>query len=328
MREIPKELYPSKSEALHWNTQVKPWNRAIPGMDNFCAIDVVRELGRGVYGVALEVKVNDKLVALLNSLKRTMTHVVFQSLPALDIGATIALKVQTYPGGGPSEWLRNCYRENQIHKYLSSHGCVNVGFMQLCPSKHVPGFFMSGFARDWRGQFYITAMEKVTGVPVFDVTDGMQDINTAAQMRFYNAVETALASLWAVGVFHGDAHYHNMFYNKSTGKVTMLDFGYSVLIRGPRKVRLIRAALERSIQQGLPIYAILHGRSPYRVPGVSEFINRAMKARGAEFYHENGTRLHGLLKELTNQNKNKNAMNSSNNNNNAQNKMQAKRKRG
>lgn len=164
-------------------------------------------------------------------------------------------KVRETPmqNGRPAyDYFNGFIRENVIHISLS-----HKRFCSIVGADIVPHFYFSGAvkAKDG-GMWYVTVMQRANGATLRSVLSSRQDgAMTASE---YVKVERAIMRLWLLGVVHADLHMSNVMFDPSSGKVTILDFGFAVPL--PEDVIRLMRSNKNLLQDvdGDEIYSGMH----------------------------------------------------------------------
>lgn len=214
-----------------------------------------RGVGEGQYGTAVKVVVDASVKTALAEMRESGSQVQTGTVPKL--GDEVVVKFQEMrrvpnetPGGHEHRlvgFLGRCARESFVHKRLaSSASCVRLACSgaPACPA--VPRFHFAAFshARGSAGQRYVCVMGLAPGVTL---SSYLRREGLTADL--YARVEKAVASLWMAGVIHADLHRGNIVYDPGAGTVTIIDFGWAVIVPAALKKR-VADALEGMVVGG------------------------------------------------------------------------------
>lgn len=242
-------------------------------------------LGKGAYGAVYRVAVTPERLQYLSYLADQGSFRQVDRLPA--VGDTVAIKVQSYRVSPKSAHrMAIAVREAALHRRLAgiarrgdrvrvSDGCATAG------PPPIPAFFMSAGVlgpegRDGRHEVRIlTVMGHVAGKPLNAVAGWTAEV--------FVAVERALVSLWLAGVAHADVHRGNVMYDPVSGKATIIDFGFGVLLPEATRVELaglVGAMVERGVKSLGEAWAPVSKGGA----GLRRFTNRIQAMRGQDGY--------------------------------------------
>ena len=179
------------------------------------------KLGAGAYGVAYRVTINASLVEFLISMLAHGDNRVLNRPPR--VGTEVVVKVTRRPKGDSQDaFVRASLRESALHKQLLGAGSCSKICGRSCPSDVIPPFYFSAMASDGT---YVTVMGLVKGG---SLSKYMRSVRMTP--KFYVALEKAAASMWTAGVVHADFHDENVMVDPHTGKITVIDFGFGVVL--------------------------------------------------------------------------------------------------
>lgn len=257
------------------------------------------KVGQGVFGTAFKVPVTPRSIETFRAMYACMRHTVFTSIP---LRGAVVVKVQIPDGSDRRRWIHdNNYAESCIHRHLAStKSAVRLpGFQRsLAASEYVPRFYFSGVVLNaYNGKEYIvTVMDHVEGKPLHSFRKpGM--VSADLYLRF----ERAAASLWASGVVHGDLHGNNVMYDPKSKKLTILDFGRTVLLP-PAMVSLVRQKMAHAISAGVHSLGELFSTSDthkHRVPNLQHLVNRKVfNSYRLSWYHSDASPIRGMYNSL------------------------------
>lgn len=239
-------------------------------------------VGQGAYGTVYRTTANPTLLALPPKL----SHGFVRAMPRRDL--PVVVKVAD-TSGDPAEELKEC----AVLDDLSTAPCVRLPRVSrgLCIAPHVPKLLFCGKVHGSRK--YVAVMTVAPGSTLWsEVGWSKHDVTAELYVRF----ERLVAALWANGVVHNDLHLKNVMYDRATGHLTILDFGFAALMP-PRLTARVKAALVKGLELGVRSLGELW-RSPTRSPigtGLQSYANRTVYTKrpspGTWYNPEGGTLL-------------------------------------
>ena len=239
-------------------------------------------LGAGQYGVAIRTKITARLLLLKDMLRgyhRVQTTVWPRE------GDVVVLKVQDARARGLfqskaqyakvlAEFVEESTHESVIHRFLSSadacRGLV-VSRSRACPA--VPRFYFAAFST--KSPRYVTVMGVAPGEPLDKYLS-----RHVMDAGLYARVEKAVASLWLAGVVHGDLHAYNVMYDRGTGVVTVIDFGWGILLR-----ESLRRAVAEAVAAQLSRDTGTCLSEAWDSVGMSAYVDRVVASRRYPMYN-------------------------------------------
>jgi serine/threonine protein kinase len=264
-------------------------------------------LGSGQYGSAFGTTSSRALAGTFGRLKNVMKHVVFEKLPPDTRGTSIAIKAQIIQFSAETKLA---VIENAVHRAISKAPCVQLmgTTRPLCAQEYVPQFFFSGQVRNryenprarptvQREFMYVTVMGRAPGVSVYTYLDKHGGEITAA---LYVKIERALCSLWVNGIFHLDAHGDNILYDKASGKVTVIDFGFAVMADAEMTEK-VKAAIVQGISRGVRSLGEIWSPQNKSNLGLDlkQYTNRVLRGRGVPGSNPDGYMLALFFNEMS-----------------------------
>lgn len=275
-----------------------------------------RKIGEGSYGVAYAVPADTIFRMQLGQLAGAMRHAAVKGavrsavikhegpnevikLPTVDVaGPTAVVKLAKVQGARD---VKENAIEAAVHARLATSPCVNVGGARLCASDYVPRIYVAGLVYDtsaggkgaWR---YVTVMAAAPGAPLEKYLRRRSlDADT------YLRVEMAACALWASGVVHGDFHKDNVFYDPATRKVTIIDFGFAVVLPSSTTAQ-VRVAMAQGVRAGVrSLGELWREASRSRIgTGLQAYVNRVVHTRlGTKWYNPDGGALLRLYSRMS-----------------------------
>jgi hypothetical protein len=118
-------------------------------------------------------------------------------------------------------------RECKVQQWVHGQSTVVSG-TRLNGKDVVSSLFYAGIGEgESTGWFYIVVMSEAPGVTLDGLLKEQSWLLSAAQ---YVLLEKALATLWALGIAHNDPHVRNTFLDTTSCKVTVIDYGFALVI--------------------------------------------------------------------------------------------------
>ncbi|GAQ90995.1 Putative kinase family protein, partial [Klebsormidium nitens] len=146
---------------------------------------------------------------------------------------------------------------------------------QVRGSEVVPPVFYAGLLDGGRrmGMVFITVMGEAPGVVLREFLRRRSNELTGFE---YALIERAILTLWLLGVVHADLHEENIFIDEKSEKVTIIDFGYA-LILPKAKATQVRAALNH----GANTNTLWNDKKT----GLRKYVNAIQGGRGYDWYN-------------------------------------------
>ena len=118
-------------------------------------------------------------------------------------------------------------------------------------------------------------------------THGTTCVKSVVQM------ERAAASLWTRGIVHCDLHKGNAMWDSASGKLTLLDFGFAVVL--PRRVlQGLNRRLVRALRGGAGTLAVA-----FQGSSAQQHLNRVQAGRKYEWYNADAKAIAALYRRLS-----------------------------
>lgn len=257
-----------------------------------------KEIASGAYGTAYRAPASlDDLLAL----KRAMRYVTYRAMP--HPGQPVIIKVAKQKKGVPlREFVKANLKEITAQDHLAAAACATHPQLAkpVCASKYVPALYFAGLVTEKRvsADVFVTVMGVAPGATLKSYLD---EQNRPLTAQLYVKIERAICSLWFNGLVHGDFHMQNVLYDPATDRITVIDFGFSVLLPPPLAAQL-RQAVVKGI--GLGVRSLGEAwRSADRSQigtGLQAYSNRVISTRGFPWYNPDGgalLRLYGRLSD-------------------------------
>ena len=216
--------------------------------------------------------------------------------PALGQRIIIKLSVQK-PTDPFNDWALENSREIAVHKFLQSSpkchtlpGCS----VPLCGPR-VPRLYFGGMVRNNDGkQYFFTVMDLAPGIDLGDA------VRRGFNAELYLKVERALCEMWGQGLVHGDTHKGNLMYDAASGRVTIIDFGFAMVLPASATAEL-RAGMGAAAVAGVRSMGELWRSSQRSKVGMSVqgYINRVQHSRGNPWYNPDGHSMTALYSRLS-----------------------------
>jgi hypothetical protein len=177
-----------------------------------------RVLGQGVYGLAVIVRNNEKVIKALRSRLKN----VVSSTPLTKKDTHVVIKFIFYQGGSTvKNHFIDCYRELLVHKHLTQ-SCRTIGCFakKLCGKNITPPLFFGG--ADVKTGCFVSVMRPASSQ---SKTLGQWSGMTP---RIYVTLEMLVAGLIANSITHNDLHVNNILISQT--RIEIIDWGLSSLI--------------------------------------------------------------------------------------------------
>ena len=261
-------------------------------------------IGQGAYGVAFRCQVNSPAVYNALELVRAASTFWVEYRP-VKVGTQVVVKVtrdeSRSPTGGVGqgtldEFALENIKEATLHKHLDEARCLNLwGMAPLCVSKYVPDLYWAGLVVNQATgrRCYVTVMGVAPGIPVGKFLSGKRSLDAETFLR----IERAAAALWSQGVVHADLHKDNMMYDAATKKLTIIDFGFGVLLP-PDYTAALRLQLNKAVRDGVRSLGELWTSTAALGIGIQNYVNRVQRGRGVPWYNPDGHAAMMLYKRL------------------------------
>ena len=252
-----------------------------------------RKLGDGAGGTAYPVKATALAAANLKKLRRSVWPRVTKQMP--EEGEMVVIKLTPL---STETKLEEAMSEALTHRGLSGvAACRNsdrrLSSRPLCAADYVPPFFFAGRIKESGRAYFVTVMGMAAGKTL---DKHLKRARMNADL--YVNIERAVCSLWAAGVAHGDLHTGNIMYDAVSNKVTVIDYGFGVLM--PRG---LASSVGKSIVKaiGLDVRSLGEvwmqpGESPVGT-GLESYVDRVLYSRHHyTFVNPNG---HSLMQSFS-----------------------------
>ena len=250
-----------------------------------------RYIGGGAYGNVYLTVGNAPTLNELKTLRHVMQHSVFNAFPRA--GETFIVKVAS-DTEAPT-FVADSIREATVHDHLSKSPCVQLpGMKPACVASHIPKLYFAGMVRaadplaggEVR-RFYIMVMAKAPGNPVKKHFAELATGRTISAEAYLH-IERTIAMLWLNGVTHNDFHKDNFFFDRPTGLVSVIDFGFAVVMPDDMRAR-VRQAVARAVTTGVDSLAEVWSPSSFSSVGANlqSYVNRVQFARASHLKHLN-----------------------------------------
>jgi len=208
-----------------------------------------KELGSGGYGTAYRVTITPALEPTIRQLRGAVRHaVVGAGMPGA--GETVIIKVAKRGSAPLDAFVRDNVKENSMHKYLSGAPCKTHPDLAVpvCASRYVPRLYFAGLVRDSGSgrDVYVAVMSLAAGTTLDDHLRATGRVTADLYVR----VERAICTLWINGLVHGDMHKGNVMYDRAGQRVTVIDFGFGVLLP-PALAQRVQQAIVQGVAAGV-----------------------------------------------------------------------------
>lgn len=187
------------------------------------------------------------------------------------------------------EDIANVRKECKLQAWVHSH-CVAIQGEKFEGWKITPPLYYAGLLSGVTGTLFITVMGKAKGDSLFSMLT-TKGVLTAAQ---YVSIEKAIITLWILGVSHADLHPGNIFFEPRSNEVTIIDFGYGMVL--PNHIATQLQAFDFVDRNG----NIAFFNESY---GLAEYTNSVQRGRGHAWYNPEGKLLRylrGIVKDKVN----------------------------
>jgi serine/threonine protein kinase len=243
----------------------------------------VEEVGSGAFGTTYRIADPKAARRALDVLRRLLSSKVSGEAPGSSVG--VVVKVSTVgPREAWDEFLAKNTHEAQVHARLSrKDACVKLACSgrKVCAREFIPRLHLAG-ADAARG-VYVSVMSLVPGTSLMRAAGDSGPVRA----RQYVAVERALASLWMLGVAHGDVHPENIMLHGDDAHV--LDFGMAMVL--PPQVR---KAVQRAMNASPALAGSVANSAWYAKNMIGEYVNSRLRGRGYDWYNSDGKFLRSL----------------------------------
>lgn len=265
-----------------------------------------QKIGEGAYGTAFRCQVSDEATYRALELVRAATSFWVEYRPVRQ-GGLVVIKItraddrsRRVPQTVADRFALDNVREATLHKHLDEARCLNLGMGPLCVSQYVPDLHWAGLVinQPTGTRCFVTVMGVAPGIPV-----DKHLRRTRLDAEMFVRIERAAAALWAHGVVHADLHKDNMMYDAATKKLTIIDFGFGVLLP-PEYTRAVRSQLARAVRAGVRSLGEMWLDRNKRASskgfglGIQRYVNRVQKGRGVPWYNPDGHAALMLYKRL------------------------------
>ncbi len=258
------------------------------------------KIGEGAYGTAFRCQVSTEAVYRALELVRAASTFWVEYRP-VKMGRLVVVKVtrddsrSAVSQGTLDRFALDNIKEATLHKHLDEAGCLNLGMAPLCVSQYVPDLYWAGLVVNQATgtRCYVTVMGVAPGVPV-----GKYLARSKLDADTFLRIERAAASLWAQGVVHADLHKDNMMFDPATKKLTVIDFGFGVLLP-PQYTVAVRNQLAKTVRAGVrSLGEMWLDTSKGFGLGIQKYVNRVQRGRGVAWYNPDGHAALMLYKRL------------------------------
>lgn len=118
-------------------------------------------------------------------------------------------------------------RECKMQAWLHNQKTTFQG-IKVCGSEVVPPVFYAGLleGNEAMGMAFITVMGEAPGQPLSSFLKQKKHLSALQ----YALIERAILTLWVLGAVHADLHTGNMFIDDKSRRVTIIDFGYAMVL--------------------------------------------------------------------------------------------------
>lgn len=188
----------------------------------------------------------------------------------LSAGSSVVIKVHLLEDYDDIDAAR---RECKMQAWLHDQETTFQG-TKICGSEVVPPVFYAGLLEGTgaTGMAFITVMGEAPGQPLNHYLKEKKHL-TALQ---YALIEKAILTLWVLGAIHADLHTGNMFIDDKTQKVTIIDFGYAMVL--PKVMgKKVRTALNKG--------ADLEHLWNSKTVGLQKYVNAVQGGRDFVWYN-------------------------------------------
>lgn len=156
--------------------------------------------------------------------------------------------------------------ESKLQSWVHDQVVIYNG-LRISGSTLAPQVFYGGLLDADSGMVFITVMDMAPGKSLGHLLKGKKGL-TAHQ---FAAIEKATASLWLLGVSHADLHQENLFFDPATNKVTIIDFGYGLILPGQ-----VKKKIDRFNFTGAASNKVWYDKKV----GLSKYVNAIQQGRG------------------------------------------------
>lgn len=255
-------------------------------------------IGSGQYGTAFRCQVTDAAFRALELVRSVSTFWVENR--GVKAGTTVVVKVTRdrragVPQGTLDQFALDNIKEATLHKHLDASKCLNLGMAPLCVSSYVPDLYWAGlfFNQATGTRCYVTVMGVAPGIPV-----GVYLKRRRLDADTFLRIERAAAALWSQGVVHADLHKDNMMIDPATKKLTVIDFGFGVLLP-PAYTVAVRNQLAKAVRSGVrSLGEMWLDTSKGFGLGIQRYVNQVQRGRGVAWYNPDGHAAMMLYKRL------------------------------
>ena len=256
------------------------------------------KIGEGAYGSAFRCQVNDAAHRALEVVRAASTFWV--EYRPVRTGSLVVVKITRDDSRSPvaqgtlDRFALDNIKEATLHKHLDEARCLNLGMAPLCVSNYVPDLYWAGLVVNQASgtRCYVTVMGVAPGIPV-----GKHLRRSRLDAETFLRIERAAAALWSQGVVHADLHKDNMMYDPATKKLTVIDFGFGVLLP-PQYTVAVRNQLAKAVRAGVRSLGEMWLDSMGFGLGIQKYVNRVQRGRGVRWYYPDGHAAMMLYKRL------------------------------
>ncbi len=251
----------------------------------------IEMMGQGSYGDVY--LVNDARAATrgIDELRRRLSSKVAGTAPAQGKGVVVKVSVPR-PNMPWRAFLQMCLHEAKVHAHLSRKDtCARVACsgVKVCASQFTPKLHLAGADAE-RGVF-VSVMSLARGMPL-----GMYMKQHPLTAEAYVQVEKSVASMWLLGIVHGDLHHNNVFLSRTkSGAFSswLIDFGMAVVLPADK-----RAAVQKVINNNPAMTGSLANAAWYAKNMIGEYANQIMGQRDFPLYNADGKMLRVLWNKV------------------------------
>ena len=158
------------------------------------------------------------------------------------------------------------------------------GMVCLKPSDHIPEFYFAGSNKEYG--VYVTVMGVADGTALHMNTN-MKTVDPLLLAK----IERAVLTLAAAGIEHADLHPGNIMVSSSNAKVTIIDFGLSVMLPGSYQDKaraLISQAVSTLLKTGSWSENVSNAIWYNKNNGLLRYVNTYMSKHGYTWYNPSG----------------------------------------
>lgn len=262
------------------------------------------QIGAGAYGTAHKTVVSNFLSEMHKEMRREMKYGIFKEFPR--VGTQVITKSQAMDESNLAGNLKEAMKETVVHDMLSHAAPISLGRdfrRELRPANYVPKLYFAGMVvcdacsrnekirtpggdgTEERLVYYRLSFATVMGVaPGEEVTKYLRTNPLTAS--FYVGMERAICSIWAAGFVHADIHTSNMLYDETTGKFTIIDFGFGIKMTNDLRAQVLRKMVE-GVRIGVKSMGEIFRPATQATigAGVQNYVNKVLRSRNSVFSH-------------------------------------------